>query len=48
MCDTEYDPLGNSYLETDTLNLLFLYDLFIFFHVYYIHRCDRPTYLSLF
>ena len=35
--DTEYDPSGNSdssfYGRVDFLNLLFLYDYFILFHV---------------
>ena len=38
MSDTEYDPLSNSnfsfHVGTDILNLLILYDFFIFFHVY--------------
>ena len=34
MSDVEYDPSGNSsfHVGTDILNLLFLYDFFIFFH----------------
>ena len=37
MSDVEYDPSGNSnstfHVVADILNLLFLYDFFIFFHV---------------
>ena len=37
MSDTEYDPSGNSNLSfhvgVDILNLLLLYELFMFFHV---------------
>ena len=32
---------------TDILNLLFLYDFFIFFHEWYRQRFDKATYLSL-
>ena len=37
ICDTEYDPSGNPnvifHFEADILDLLFLYDFFIIFHV---------------
>ena len=37
MSDTEYDPPGNSKLSfhvvADIMNLLLLYELFMFFHV---------------
>ena len=37
MSGIEYDPSGNSnssfYVEADILNLLFIYDFFIFFQV---------------
>ena len=49
--NTEYDPSRNSSssfdVGADILNLLFLYDSFIFFHVYYMLRFDRATHLSL-
>ena len=49
--DTEYDPSDNSnlffYVEVHVLNLLFLYDFFIFFHVQYILRFGKVTYLSV-
>ena len=38
MSDIEYDPLGNSnsslHVGAGILNLLLLYELFMFFHVY--------------
>ena len=51
MSDTEYDPSVNSnyssYAGADIFNLLFLYDIFIFFHVYLMLRFDKATHLSL-
>ena len=49
--DTQYHPSCNSkflfHVGADNLNLLFLYDLFIFFHVCLMLRFDKATYLSL-
>ena len=49
--DTEYDLSGNLHLllhvGADILHLLFLNDLFIFFHVHQMVRLDKATYLSL-
>ena len=49
--DTQYHPLCNSnflfHVGADNLNLLFLYDLFIFFHVCLMLRFDKAKYLSL-
>ena len=48
--DVEYDPSDNSnsslYVGTGILNVLLIYDFFIFFHVYYMLRLDRATNLS--
>ena len=45
--DIEYDPSGNSnssfHFRADILNLLFLYDFLIFFHVKYMLRFDKAT-----
>ena len=50
--DTEYDATGRSnfplHVRADILNFLFLYGFFIFFHVLYLLRFDKATYLSLF
>ena len=51
MSDTEYDLTGNSdysfHVGADILNLLFLYYYFMFFHLQYMLRFDKATYLSL-
>ena len=51
MFDIEYDRSGNSnssfYVRANILNLLFLYDFFIFCHVQYMLRLDKAKYLSL-
>ena len=47
----ENDASGNLnssfHVGADILNLLFLDDTFIFFHVYYKLRFDKTTYFSL-
>ena len=48
--DIEYDPWGNSNflldVGADILNVLFLYEIVIFFHVLYMIRFAKGTYLS--
>ena len=50
MSDTADDPSGNSNFSSqvgpDILDLLFLYDFFIFFHVQFMLRFDKVQYLS--
>ena len=49
--DTQYHPSCNSkflfHVGADNLNLLFLYDLFIFFHICLMLRFDKAKYLLL-
>ena len=52
MSNTHCDPSGNSnlllHVGSDILKLLFMDECFIFYHVQYILRFDRVTYVAFF